>query len=836
MTLPRLSTLGGLKEGDLYIERPADHALLAALSRGEYAYVLSSRQTGKTSLMSRTLRKLRESGQRCAKVDLGAIGTESDPSQWYLSLAIEIAEAVGCADAFAEEHFTSTRRRTPVQCFIRFLRDLVALSEKPLVIFIDEIEGFLKLPMRVTDDFLAAVRSCFNDRDREPCYQRLSFCLMGVCTPNELIRDERRTPFNVARSIDLEDFTWDNVRDGFSPVFAGMGQVATEILKKIYEWSNGHPYITHCLVEEVRQRHQDGALLHSVLIDSIVRERFLSTLSREQENFLEVERRLCLGQVHRVQRRLALYKSILGGDSVPALGQDLVQLELRLTGLVRELRVSEAPTHLVVRNRVFATLFDESWTPKLDPAKLDPALWLKDQIDRWIEFGRKDAFVLRGEEFLEAQKWTQAQPHLEPGIKEFLKASQRVDNRERRLRLNSLLFMTLWASSASFLLTPLLLDYWHRRAYPGMNAISALHVIPFLLGFPVGLLLDHRQMKSARMILIGLSLELVGSAIFLGDLFIQKSIIACSAVILIVIGQIILRPQPAVLLGFLYPRNDRRADLAFIVFYFFVNLGALIGPLAGAAMYKQYGWKGAVGTVMSGLALALYGFSMSYSAFSKLSFPLRVEPEHQLAWRQRRWQIVLLGTSLVVFWVSFYAFADFLGKSQLFSRTTDILFNNLATENVLKQGLSSESITPIFVILLAPILTALMYALRAFKIELTIPSRLAMGALVFSFLLLLSSTLGYDFGSAHIAGVYIALTFAELLIVPASISATSALSSTKSLYSMMSANYLTAGVGALLANNLLQPSRFVLGILAVACAVIAGAWFFQRKKWLSGNS
>jgi hypothetical protein len=79
----KLSTLGGLKEGDLYIERPADAELLSALRRSDYAYVLSSRQTGKTSLMIRTLRRLRSEGFRCAKVDLGSLGTDPDAAQWY---------------------------------------------------------------------------------------------------------------------------------------------------------------------------------------------------------------------------------------------------------------------------------------------------------------------------------------------------------------------------------------------------------------------------------------------------------------------------------------------------------------------------------------------------------------------------------------------------------------------------------------------------------------------------------------------------------------------------------------------------------------------------------
>ena len=37
--------------------------------------------------------------------------------------------------------------------------------------------------------------------------RRDTFCLLGVATPSDLIWDPRITPFNVARRIELTDFT-----------------------------------------------------------------------------------------------------------------------------------------------------------------------------------------------------------------------------------------------------------------------------------------------------------------------------------------------------------------------------------------------------------------------------------------------------------------------------------------------------------------------------------------------------------------------------------------------------------------------------------------------------
>ena len=57
-----------------YVERQADKDLLDGLLKGEFCYVLTSRQMGKSSLMVRTAGKLREQGLRVAVLDLTAVG------------------------------------------------------------------------------------------------------------------------------------------------------------------------------------------------------------------------------------------------------------------------------------------------------------------------------------------------------------------------------------------------------------------------------------------------------------------------------------------------------------------------------------------------------------------------------------------------------------------------------------------------------------------------------------------------------------------------------------------------------------------------------------------
>ena len=240
-----------------YVERKADQELFDRAMAGDFCYVLTSRQMGKSSLMARAARRLKEVGVHTAIVDLTGIGAgEGDENEkasadkWYKGVARAITRGLNLK-ADLNDWWREREDLPALQRLTEFFSD-VALAETAgrVVIFVDEIDTTIKLPF--ADDFFAAIRACYNKRATEPEYNRLSFVLLGVASPSDLIKDATRTPFNIGHRIDLTDFTFEEAK----PLARGLGATedrGEQALRRILHWTGGHPYLTQKLCQTLAQ-------------------------------------------------------------------------------------------------------------------------------------------------------------------------------------------------------------------------------------------------------------------------------------------------------------------------------------------------------------------------------------------------------------------------------------------------------------------------------------------------------------------------------------------------------------------------------------------------------
>lgn len=195
MSNPTIYTVGGTVQagGGIYIPRQADEELLNLCRAATFAYVLTPRQMGKSSLMVRTAQTLAEEGIRAVIVDLQELGAQVTAEQWYFGFLVKLDDQLMFdTDVVSwwqeHEHLGVSQRLT-----LFFQQVLLAEIEERVVIFVDEIDSTLSLDF--TDDFYTAIRYLYVARATNPEFQRLSLVLMGVATPGDLIRDAKRTPY-----------------------------------------------------------------------------------------------------------------------------------------------------------------------------------------------------------------------------------------------------------------------------------------------------------------------------------------------------------------------------------------------------------------------------------------------------------------------------------------------------------------------------------------------------------------------------------------------------------------------------------------------------------------
>jgi POT family proton-dependent oligopeptide transporter len=327
--------------------------------------------------------------------------------------------------------------------------------------------------------------------------------------------------------------------------------------------------------------------------------------------------------------------------------------------------------------------------------------------------------------------------------------------------------------------------------------------------------------------------------------------------ILVVLGTGMLKPNVSAIVGELYPEGGARRDAGFTIFYMGINLGAAIGPLIASTLGEKLNWRYGFGAAGVGMLLGLLQYQLSARHLGDCGR----FPGHRGAATRRDWLVlgsflgavvlvvtlvwsgiirinplalaqgttyVIVGVALLYFFCAFLFFGlDGTEKKRLaviavlfvssamfwsgFEQAGSSL--NLFAERYTQRVFAGfeiptgwfQSLNPLFIISLAPLVAMVWIALARRNRDLTLSTKFALGlGLLAMGFLVMAAAAKLAGGSQKVWPTWLIATFllhsvGELCLSPVGLSSVTKLAPRRLVGQMMGIWFLATSLGNLIA-------------------------------------
>ncbi len=238
---------------------------------GHYFTVWAPRQTGKTWLMRRVKEEIEKRyGDKfvCGFMSVqGVVIKEEDKEDKFLK---EVSLLF--TETFGKKIKEINEWKEFKQLFLRGN----GLFDKPVILFIDEFDS---LPSKVIDNLVRLFRDMYHKRD---VYLLHGLALIGVRAVLG-VDSELGSPFNIQRSMHVENFTYAEVNDLYQQYIEESGQtIRKEVIDNVFYVTRGHPGLVCWFGELITEKYNPGKNIEIDL--SVWEDVYLNAITVEWNN------------------------------------------------------------------------------------------------------------------------------------------------------------------------------------------------------------------------------------------------------------------------------------------------------------------------------------------------------------------------------------------------------------------------------------------------------------------------------------------------------------------------------------------------------------------------
>ncbi len=357
-------------------------------------------------------------------------------------------------------------------------------------------------------------------------------------------------------------------------------------------------------------------------------------------------------------------------------------------------------------------------------------------------------------------------------------------------------------------------EMWERFSYYGMRALLVLYMVqslmfssqkagniygiytglvyltPLIGGYLADRFIGQRRCITAGAVLMSTGLFLLafgGKELFLFSLF------------LMICANGFFKSNISSVLGLLYGDDNDKKDSAFTIFYMGINFGAFLSPLVCGTLAFKYGFECGFAAAGTGMLIGL----VTYKIFeNKLLFDkglnpvtsgkVEVTPEENKE-NSNLFALFILMLFTIPFWICFEQAGSSLTLFAEYQTNRTLFGFEIPTGYF-------QALNPLFIILLAPLFSALWSRLRKKGKEPTSVEKFAAALFLMSvsYVIMIFAGLMAEAGAVSplwLIGAYFVMTVAELCLSPIGLSLVSKLAPRKFLSLTMGCWFLTCFIG-----------------------------------------